>query len=236
MGDRGRAGRSGRDIPDRTDDLRTTSRTLVTVLLLAQAQPEHGPGLRLQAQLLVHEPRRLADGGDLELEAADGTPGAAGRREVGAPSIACERLEVVLARAVGGDFRRRARDRRGVQGEVADLDAAEIAQSRVDEGARGIPVVRHEAAAVATSTRLHESLVAHALKRLAGGDDRDPEALGELGLARQSLAVTQHAGHDRVGEPLLDEFGAARWRRAARRRRRASRRLGRGVRHVCSHG
>lgn len=43
----------------------------------------------------------------------------------------------------------------------------------------------------------------------AGGDEGDAEALGEVGLAGQSLAVVEHSRDDRVGEALLDEFGAA---------------------------
>ena len=47
------------------------------------------------------------------------------------------------------------------------------------------------------------------LERLARGDDGDAEAARELGLARQALAVAEHARDDRVGEALLDELGAA---------------------------
>jgi hypothetical protein len=46
-------------------------------------------------------------------------------------------------------------------------------------------------------------------ERLARGDERDAEALRELGLAGEALAVVQHARHDRIGEPLLDELGPA---------------------------
>ena len=67
----------------------------------------------------------------------------------------------------------------------------------------------HEAAAVASAPREHEALVAQRHERLSCGDDGDAEAARELGFARQPLAVAQHAGDDRVGEPLLDEFGAA---------------------------
>ena len=55
----------------------------VTVLLFAQAEPEQRPGLALQAHLLAHESRRLADRGDLELEAAQRTPGATGGGQIG---------------------------------------------------------------------------------------------------------------------------------------------------------
>ena len=79
----------------------------------------------------------------------------------------------------------------------------------VDHAHRRIAVVRDEAAAVAPALGVHEALVAQRDERLAGGDDGDAEAAGEFGLARQALAVAQHAGHDRVGQALLDELGAA---------------------------
>ena len=85
--------------------------TAVTRILLPQAQPEQGPGLGLQAQLLVHEARRLADRGDLELESADRAPRAARGGEVGAGVDLDEAGEVVLARAVGRDLGGHARDR-----------------------------------------------------------------------------------------------------------------------------
>ncbi len=80
----------------------------------------------------------------------------------------------------------------------------------VDHAHRRVAVVRDEAAPVAPAPGVHEALVAQRDERLAGRDDGDAEAAGELGFARQALAVAQHAGHDRVGEALLDELGAAR--------------------------
>ena len=47
--------RRGGDIADRPDDLGAVAGALITVLLLAQAQPEERAAFCLQSKLLVHE-------------------------------------------------------------------------------------------------------------------------------------------------------------------------------------
>lgn len=63
----------------------------------------------------MDEPRRLADGGDLEPEPADRAACAAGGGEVGSGVDLHQRGHVVVARAVGGDLGGHAGDRGDVQ-------------------------------------------------------------------------------------------------------------------------
>ena len=63
---------------------------------------------------------------------------------------------------------------------IAQLDAGVPAQTRLEQSGRGIPVVRDEAAAVASPAGAHETAITHALQRFAGGDDGDAETARQL--------------------------------------------------------
>ena len=135
------AGRSGRGVPDGPHDLGAMAGALVTVLLLPQAQPEEQATFGLKPELFVHKARRLAHRRDFETKAADGPPGTTGGGEIGALVDRLQRLEVVVAGPVRGDFRGGPRDRCGVQSEIAKLDAAEVPEPHVDQSSRGVAVV-----------------------------------------------------------------------------------------------
>ncbi len=69
---------------------------------------------------------------------------------------------------------------------------------------------QHEGPSVAAAPGLDKPGLADFAQRLAGGDKRNPEPLGELGLGGQALAGLEDAQEYGVGEPLRHLRGACR--------------------------
>jgi hypothetical protein len=132
--------------------------------------------------------------------AALGVGGGAGQ----ALDVVGEPVEVGRRGALGREGRRLAGDRGAVVGEVAQVVHAEVAQPREQSRLGGLDGRVHERPAVAAAARLDEAGAAQADERLAQGDGGDPELGGELGLARELVAVAEDADADRVRQPPLD--------------------------------
>ena len=199
--------------------------------VLAGGEPHERARLRLQVHLRAREPERPRRRRHLDVEArVGGAPLGRGLRARQPLDVLRQPRDVRLRRARGRQLGRRARDRRAVVGQVAQLVHAQLRQPLEQPRVRRLGRRVHERAAGAPAPGLHQAGPPQPLERLAQGDRRHAELRRQLRLGGQLVAVAEHADADRVGQPPLDlrhpparversEHGAARARRQMARHR-----------------
>jgi hypothetical protein len=109
----------------------------------------------LEPHLLAHEPHGPAERHDLQPEPAEAAPSSELVGEVDGCQVPAERVDLALGRLVGGEARSRALDGDGVDAEVGEVGARQVADATLD-GLDAVALVERDerpAASTASSRR-----------------------------------------------------------------------------------